>query len=64
MSGEKRENNQTAAEWMDFYEDLFKDNDPVKGTPIPLGGGNDEENEDIMNGSINSIINMRDDNVY
>ena len=56
MSAENRENNRTAAEWMDFYEDLFKDNDPVKGRPMPIGSGNEEDNEDILSGSINSII--------
>jgi len=31
-----RKQNASASEWMEFYEDLFEEKHPVKGTPLPI----------------------------
>ena len=37
MSADSKKEHMTATEWMDFYEKLFREENPVKGSPAPLG---------------------------
>ena len=64
MSIENSDNNRTATEWMEFYEKLFKENDPVKNTPLPLNGVEEEETEGLLHDGINSLVHKRNRNVY
>ncbi len=45
MSEEKENDHRTAAELMDFYEDLFKEESPVKTKPLPLGKDGEERDD-------------------
>lgn len=31
-----RKQNASASEWMEFYEKLFEEKHPVKGSPLPI----------------------------
>ena len=33
-----RKQGASASEWMEFYEKLFEEKKPVKGTPLPIEG--------------------------
>ena len=36
MPEEMRKQSASAIEWMEFYEKLFEEKNPVNGTPLPI----------------------------
>ena len=43
LSEEMRKQNASASEWMEFYEKLFEEKHPVKGSPLPIDKTNEEQ---------------------
>ena len=40
-----RKQGASAKEWMEFYEKLFEEKDPVKGTPLPIDKTAEEQSK-------------------
>ena len=48
MPEEMRKQNASAIEWMEFYEKLFEEKAPVKGSPLPIKDDGEELNQEDL----------------
>ncbi|MBE9502599.1 MAG: hypothetical protein IME96_00305 [Proteobacteria bacterium] len=48
MAAKKAPNFRNASEWMEFYESLFEEEEPVKSDPLPLNGEEGLTDEEFL----------------
>lgn len=47
MAADKAPIFRDASEWMEFYEELFEEKEPVKSDPLPLNGEDSLKDEEF-----------------